>query len=157
MHAQFHNPWHYHQQQGLLFHNLLQVCKVSHLDLSFKISCQFNLDQLITLAPTLPSVAEHLDGINPDEFLNDFTGTVQNNTCNSTQSTCNHASDTRPQIFYGNVTVIHNLTINKLWTKSSNVHNGKQLLCFSIYCLLNYLWYLNLGNKCSLLMITCFC
>lgn len=64
--------------------------------------------------PALPSVAEHLDGINPDEFPNDFTGTVQNNTCNSTQSTCNHASYTRQRIFDGNVTVIHNLTINKL-------------------------------------------
>lgn len=28
--------------------------------------------------PALPSVAEHLDSINLDELLNDFTGTVQN-------------------------------------------------------------------------------
>lgn len=61
----------------------------------------------------LPTVEEHLDGIDLDELLDDFTGTVQNNNCNSTQSTCNHATYTRLQIFYGNVTVIQNLTINK--------------------------------------------
>lgn len=47
----------------------------------------------------LPSVAEHLDCMDLDELLNDFIGTVQNNNCNSTQSTCNHATYTRPRIF----------------------------------------------------------
>jgi hypothetical protein len=60
-----------------------------------------------------PPTTDHLFGINLGELLNDFSRTVQNNTCNTTQSTCNLSTFTRPQIFYGNVTVIQNLTINK--------------------------------------------
>lgn len=50
--------------------------------------------------PALPLVAEHLDGINLDKLLDDFTGTVQNNTCYSTQNTCNHDTYRRPRIFH---------------------------------------------------------
>lgn len=57
MYAQFHNPWHYH------FHHLVQdlvpdPSRSTHNPLAS------------------PSVAEHLDGIDLDELLNDFTGTV---------------------------------------------------------------------------------
>lgn len=64
-------------------------------------------------APSESSVSDFLLGINLDELLSDFSGNVQNSTCNTTQSTCNNSTYSRPQIFYGNVTVIQNLTINK--------------------------------------------
>lgn len=57
MYAQFHNPWHYHFQH--LVQDLMPVpSRSTHNPLA------------------LPSVAEHFDGIDLDELLNDFTGTV---------------------------------------------------------------------------------
>ena len=61
--------------------------------------------------PTGSSFTDYLQGVNLGELLSGFPGNVQNNTCNNTQ--CNHNTFTRPQIVYGNVTIIHNLTVNK--------------------------------------------
>jgi hypothetical protein len=57
------------------------------------------------------SFTDYLQGVNLEELLSDFPGNVQNNTCNNKQ--CNHNTFTRPQIVYGNVTIIHNLTVSK--------------------------------------------
>lgn len=63
-----------------------------------------------TQTVNVSSAVDHLKDVNLDQLLNDFNGNDQNNTCN-TQSTS--ATYMRPQIFYGPVTVVHNLTINK--------------------------------------------
>ena len=62
--------------------------------------------------PTGSSFTDYLQGVNLEELMGDFPENVQNNTCNNTQS--NHNTFTRPQFVYGNVTIIHNLTVRKL-------------------------------------------
>ena len=62
--------------------------------------------------PTGSSFTDYMQGVNLEEILSNFPGNVQNNTCNNTQ--CNHNTFTSPQIVYGNVTIIHNLTVSKL-------------------------------------------
>ena len=85
--------------------------KIYLLVLLFKIQSQSEQISLQNV-PTGSSFTDYLQGVNLEELLSDFPGNVQNNTCNNKQ--CNHNTFTRPQIVYGNVTIIHNLTVSKL-------------------------------------------
>lgn len=68
--------------------------------------------QKTVVAPNLSprSSVDHFEGIDLNDIFSEFS---TNTTANACSNTCNtQTCDTR-QAFYGNVTIIHNLTINK--------------------------------------------